>query len=711
MMRQWARAATSGSSALGVGGVRHPRWNQVLIRGMAGAAQDKLFDKVLIANRGEIACRVMKTCRSLGIKTVAVFSEPDRYSMHVQMADEAICVGPAASAESYLNIPKIMEAIDSTGAQAVHPGYGFLSENHLFAEALEEKGVAFIGPGSYAITSMGDKVTSKRIAAEAGVNTIPGSLALVETDDQIKQMAAEIGYPVMIKASAGGGGKGMRIAWNDEEAIEGFKLSRDEAKASFGDDRIFMEKFIEEPRHIEIQLIADKHGNVCALPERECSIQRRNQKVLEEAPSTFLDPETRRKMQDQAIQLAKAVDYCSAGTVEMLVDKHKNHYFLEMNTRLQVEHPVTELVGDVDLVEQMIRVAAGHKLPDDLLDRERPINGWAHEARVYAEDPIRGFLPSTGRLIEYVEPTTDIVDGVRVDTGIRPGDEISMFYDPMVSKLVTHGKDRAEALDRLEQAIDNYVVQGLGNNLNFLRACTRNERFRSGEITTNFIPEEFPDGFHGVQLSLDEEYRMVALTLIAYSTEANSVASISGKVRETDHPDHLYFKIKDRVYIVGHTEEGSIVIVDPKDTDKALAEFDVGSYEQAAGEVLLRAELSEKEEVAQIHERTPRGFRVQYAGAVEEVSIFTPDEFSLNKHMLEKPEIDWGKWLRSPMPGALVQVDVAEGDKVFAGQALAVVEAMKMQNVLRAERNGVVKKVYCEAGATLQVDEPIIEFE
>ena len=671
---------------------------------------EELPDKVLIANRGEIACRIMRTCKKMGIKTVAIFSEPDRYSMHVEMADEAYCVGPAASAQSYLNIPKIMEIIEKTGAEAVHPGYGFLSENHKFAEALEAKGISFIGPGSYAMINMGDKINSKKLALEAKVNTVPGSLAVVKEDADIKRIAREIGYPVMIKASAGGGGKGMRIAWNDDEALEGFRLSTAEARSSFGDDRIFIEKFIEEPRHIEIQIIADKHGNVAALPERECSIQRRNQKVLEEAPSSYLDKETRKAMQRQAIALAKRVKYSSAGTVEMLVDKHRNFYFLEMNTRLQVEHPITEMVSGVDLVEQMIRVAAGHKLPAELLDLDRPINGWAHEARVYAEDPTRGFLPSTGRLIDYIEPTDEQVPGVRVDTGIRQGDEISIYYDPMVSKLVTHGKDRIEALDKLQVALDNYVVRGLGNNLTFLRACTRNERFLKGDITTSFIKEEFGAGFTGVKLSEDELHKMVCMTVLVHGQREELVMGLSGQLRDPHYPEHVIAVVGDKAFAVGHTQEGSIVLADPE-SRQAVADFSIGAFTYAPGDLLARATLDNEPQVAQFLSKTPLGYRMQYSGAQHEIRIYTPAEFAVAKHMLPKPEVNWAKWLRSPMPGSLISVAVKDGQPVFAGQELAVVEAMKMQNVLRAEKNGTVKKVLKNAGTTLAVDEEIIEFE
>lgn len=462
------------------------RVSRAAVRGFAtsfDSSKFKMFDKILIANRGEIACRIIRTCKKLGIKTVAIYSEPDKYSVHVEMADEAVCVGPAASSQSYLNIDKIIEVVKQTGAQAVHPGYGFLSENRRFQEALAAAGVKFIGPGTEAIQAMGDKISSKKIAKEAGVNIIPGFLGAIDNDPDLIRIANEIGYPVMIKASAGGGGKGMRIAWNDEEAVSGYRLSKQEAMASFGDDTMFVEKFIEEPRHIEIQLLADAHGNAVYLNERDCSIQRRNQKVIEEAPSTFLDAATRAQMGNQAVALAKAVGYESAGTCEFLVDKHRNFYFLEMNTRLQVEHPVTECITGLDLVEHMIRVATGEPLSFGQADVK--LEGWAFESRVYAEDPLRGFLPSIGRLVRYVEPSGE---NIRVDSGVREASEISIHYDPMISKLVTYGATRNEALQKMREALDSYVIRGLTHNINFLRSLCDHPRFISGNINTNFIP-------------------------------------------------------------------------------------------------------------------------------------------------------------------------------------------------------------------------------
>jgi len=682
-----------------------------MLQRRAFSSGEKLFDKILIANRGEIACRVMKTAKRLGIRTVAVYSEPDAKSVHVKMADEAYCVGPAASAESYLNIPRIMEVIKESGAQAVHPGYGFLSENHLFAEELEKNNVAFIGPGSYAITAMGDKIESKEVAKKAGVNVIPGDLTVLKTEEEVLDKANEVGYPVMIKASAGGGGKGMRIAWNDEEARVGFRLSTEEAKASFGDDRIFVEKYIEEPRHIEIQLIADSHGNVCALPERECSIQRRNQKVLEEAPSVLLDDETRAAMQKQARDLATAVDYRSAGTVEFLCDKHKNFYFLEMNTRLQVEHPVTELVTGVDLVEQMIRVAAGHKLPDEYLSGTLPFKGWAHEARVYAEDPVRGFLPSTGRLISYQEPSVEEIPSVRCDSGITQGSEISMFYDPMISKLCTYRETREEALDDLGIALDSYIVHGVGHNISFLRDCIRDERFRSGSITTNYIAEEYPDGFSGVRLNTDETVILAGITAVASAQRLAQTTQISGQVVEPKLPEAIICKIGESAFKISIEGDEELTVSDA-DSGVQLKKLNFEDFDWTVDTVKVDAIIDDVKHVVQIHERTPAGLKVQYLGAVENVQVFTSQkEYEYSKYMLPKPEIDSSKWLLSPMPGALISVAVEAGAKVFPGQELAVVEAMKMQNVLVAEKEGVVKSVLKAPGATLAVDEEIIEFE
>lgn len=734
---------------------------------------EKLFDKILIANRGEIAVRVIKTCRKLGIKTVAVYSEPDVNSVAVRMADEAICVGPAPSAQSYLSIPKILAAVKTTGAQAVHPGYGFLSENKDFCEALEEAGVAFIGPGHEAIRAMGDKIESKLIAKEAGVNTIPGFMGVIDTPDEAVRVAREIGYPVMIKASAGGGGKGMRVAYDDEEVRMGFRLSKEEAANSFGDDRMFIEKFIEDPRHIEIQLIADSFGNVVPLPERECSIQRRNQKVIEEAPSVLLDDATREAMGKQASMLAKKVGYVSAGTVEFLCDKNRNFYFLEMNTRLQVEHPVTELISQVDLVEQMIRVAAGHKLPKHLLQGPVPIHGWAMESRVYAEDPLRGFLPSIGRLLKYKEPVH--LPGVRVDSGVSEGSDISMFYDPMISKLVTHGKDRQECLERMKTALDHYVIRGPGNNVSFLQDVYRHPRFVSGKITTKFIAEEYPEGFEGVELTAPELTELTIVGAIMHLQKAHVSGAISGRISypAADGAEKLLDVDADELELVsGHvgvvpryrvltttsSREALIALAERNGLDKrgeklfvnvngafgeakpvVVVEFEVTSarnrvelatlvfvddkwyvvdaVDWTLNSPLFQAQLSEqgaKENVhlvSQLLEALPEGFRLQHHGSVRNVVVRNELEANYAQFMKPKPKIDTSNLLLCPMPGMLISVAVEEGQHVELGQELAVVEAMKMQNVLRSEKKGVIKAVLHQSGASLKVDEVILEYE
>lgn len=746
-----------------------------LFAAAVGAPKEKLFDKILIANRGEIAVRVIRTCQRLGIKTVAVYSEPDVDSVAVRMADEAICVGPAASAQSYLSIPKILAAVKATGAQAVHPGYGFLSENKDFCEALEEIGVAFIGPGHAAIQAMGDKIESKLIAKEAGVNTIPGFLGVIDTAEEAVKVACEIGYPVMIKASAGGGGKGMRVAYDDEEVRMGFRLSKEEAASSFGDDRMFIEKFIEDPRHIEIQLIADSFGNVVPLPERECSIQRRNQKVIEEAPSVLLDDATRLAMGKQATMLAKKVNYVSAGTVEFLCDKNKNFYFLEMNTRLQVEHPVTELISKVDLVEQMIRVAAGHKLPDHLLQGPVKIHGWAMESRVYAEDPLRGFLPSIGRLLKYQEPVH--LPGVRVDSGVKEGSDISMFYDPMISKLITHGKDRHEALERMKVALDNYVIRGPGNNVSFLQDVYRHPRFVSGKITTKFIAEEYPEGFEGVKLNKDELKDLTVVGAVMHLQKAHVSGQISGRIHLPvgDAADNGFASINDDEleFLSGHvgvvprfrvlqsdvSGEGLIALAERNSlvtlgevlyvsvdgqfgetTEVVVVELEienstrnnrvehvtlafadgqwhvVGDLNWTLNAPLLKATLTEsagvtKAVATQLLDTLPEGYRLLHHGAVHDVVVRNDLEAKYARYMKPKPKVDTSNLLLCPMPGMLISVAVVEGEHVELGQELAVVEAMKMQNVLRSEKKGVIKAIKHAAGASLKVDEIILEYE
>ncbi|AUJ63699.1 acetyl/propionyl-CoA carboxylase subunit alpha [Aestuarium zhoushanense] len=666
-----------------------------------------MFKKILIANRGEIACRVIKTARKMGIKTVAVYSDADRHALHVQMADEAYHIGPPPANQSYIVIDKIMEAIKATGAEAVHPGYGFLSENSKFAEALSAAGVAFIGPPVGAIEAMGDKITSKKIAQDAQVNTVPGYMGLIEDAEEAVKISNQIGYPVMIKASAGGGGKGMRIAWNDTEAREGFESSKNEAANSFGDDRIFIEKFVTQPRHIEIQVLADSHGNAVYLHERECSIQRRNQKVVEEAPSPFLDEETRKAMGEQSVALAKAVGYASAGTVEFIVDGERNFYFLEMNTRLQVEHPVTELITGIDLVEQMIRVAAGEKLPFEQKDLK--INGWAIENRLYAEDPYRNFLPSIGRLTRYrppVEGQTNTGGIVRNDTGVYEGGEISMYYDPMIAKLCTWGETRAAAIEEMRVALDTFEVEGIGHNLPFVAAVMDHERFTSGNMTTAFIAEEYPEGFEGVTLPKD------ALVKVAAAASAmNRVAEIrrtqvSGRLgnheRRVGTDWVVSLQGEDFATTIAADRDGSNVTIDG-------AVLRVES-DWTPGDSLARLSVGGEPLVLKVDKIT-HGFRIRFRGADIKVHVRTPRQAELAKLMPEKLPPDTSKLLLCPMPGLIVKVNVAEGDEVQEGQALCTVEAMKMENILRAERKGIVKSVKAAAGDSMAVDEVIIEFE
>ena len=667
-----------------------------------------MFDKILIANRGEIACRVIKTARKMGIKTVAVYSDADRNALHVQIADEAVHIGPAPANQSYIVIDKVMDAIRQTGAQAVHPGYGFLSENMKFAQALEAAGVAFIGPPSGAIEAMGDKITSKKLAAEAGVNTVPGYMGLIADADEAVKIAGEIGYPVMIKASAGGGGKGMRIAWNDEEAREGFESSKNEAAASFGDDRIFIEKFVTQPRHIEIQVLADSHGNTVHLFERECSIQRRNQKVIEEAPSPFLDDATRAAMGEQACALARAVGYTSAGTVEFIVDGERNFYFLEMNTRLQVEHPVTELITGVDLVEQMICVAAGEKLP--FAQRDLSIDGWAMESRLYAEDPYRNFLPSIGRLTRYRPPAEGPTPGggiVRNDTGVYEGGEISMYYDPMIAKLCSWGATRAAAIEEMRLALDTFEVEGIGHNLPFCSAVMEHPRFTEGAITTAFIAEEYPEGFQGVTLP-DCTLRRVA----AAAAAMNRVAEIR-RTRVSGRMDNHERKVGDDWVVRAQGAEFALHI--RADKGGATVEFADGASmrvesDWVPGQRLARLLIDGEPMVLKVG-RITGGYRIRLRGADLKVHAFSPRQAALAALMPEKQPPDTSKLLLCPMPGLMVKLSVAEGDEVFEGQALCTVEAMKMENILRAERKGVVKKINADIGGSLAVDDVIMEFE
>ena len=666
-----------------------------------------MFSKILIANRGEIACRVIKTARKMGIKTVAIYSDADRNALHVAMADEAVHIGPPPANQSYIVIDKVMQAIRQSGAEAVHPGYGFLSENSKFAEALDAEGVAFVGPPVGAIEKMGDKITSKKIAQEAGVSTVPGYMGLIEDAEEAVRISQEIGYPVMIKASAGGGGKGMRIAWNDAEAREGFQSSKNEAANSFGDDRIFIEKFVTQPRHIEIQVLADSHGNCIYLGERECSIQRRNQKVVEEAPSPFLDPATRKAMGEQACALAKAVGYTSAGTVEFIVDGEKNFYFLEMNTRLQVEHPVTELITGVDLVEQMIRVAHGEKL--SIRQSDVKLNGWAMESRLYAEDPYRNFLPSIGRLSTYRPPAESSTETsvVRNDTGVFEGGGISMYYDPMIAKLCTWAPDRLGAIEHMRLALDRFEVEGIGHNLPFLSAVMDHPKFVKGDMTTAFIAEEYPDGFEGV--ILDE----AALKSIAASCAAmNRVAEIR-RTKVSGRLDNHERKVGDDWVVTLQGISFRVKIdADPKGSDVV---FEDGvslriSGDWTPGKTLADMTVNGETLVMKIG-KISGGFRVRSRGADLKVHVRTLRQAELAGWMIEKLPPDTSRLLLCPMPGMIVKVDVAEGEEVQEGQALCTVEAMKMENILRAEKKCTVSQINVSAGESLSVDDVIMEFE
>jgi propionyl-CoA carboxylase alpha chain len=666
-----------------------------------------MFDKILIANRGEIACRVIKTARKMGIKTVAIYSDADRNALHVEMADEAVHIGPPPANQSYIVIDKVMEAIKATGAQAVHPGYGFLSENPKFAEALAAANVAFIGPPVGAIESMGDKITSKKIAQEAGVSTVPGYMGLIDDADEAVKISQQIGYPVMIKASAGGGGKGMRIAWNDEEAREGFQSSKNEAANSFGDDRIFIEKFVTQPRHIEIQVLADAHGNCIYLNERECSIQRRNQKVVEEAPSPFLDEATRKAMGEQSCALAKAVGYASAGTVEFIVDGDRNFYFLEMNTRLQVEHPVTELITGVDLVEQMIRVANGEPL--SITQDDVKINGWAIENRLYAEDPYRNFLPSIGRLTRYRPPAEEATETavVRNDTGVFEGGEISMYYDPMIAKLCTWAPTRADAIEEMRIALDRFELEGIGHNLPFLAAVMDHSKFTSGDMTTAFIAEEYPDGFQGVELN-EAELRRIAASAAAM----NRVAEIR-RTKISGRMDNHERRVGDNWVVSLQGEKFAVSVA--ADTDGSTVTFEDGASLRVEGDwtpgMMLADMTVDGAPLVMKVGKITGGFRIRNRGADLKVHVRSPRQAELALHMIEKLPPDTSKMLLCPMPGLIVKVDVEVGQEVQEGQALCTVEAMKMENILRAERKGVVSKINAAAGDSLAVDDIIMEFE
>ena len=661
-----------------------------------------MFKKILIANRGEIACRVIRSAKAMGIETVAVYSDADVDALHVQLADEAVHIGAAPSAESYLRIDRIVQACLDTGAEAVHPGYGFLSENSSFCAALAKKDIAFIGPKTRAIEAMGDKITSKRLADEAKVNTIPGYTDVVSDADHAVEIARGIGYPVMLKASAGGGGKGMRIARDDAGCREGFARAQNEARSSFGDDRIFIEKFIEEPRHIEIQVLADGHGNVIYLNERECSLQRRHQKVIEEAPSPFLDDETRKAMGEQAVALARAVDYESAGTVEFIVDRDRNFYFLEMNTRLQVEHPVTELTTGVDLVELMIRVAAGEKLP--IKQDDVRIDGWAIESRIYAEDPFRNFLPSTGRLVYYRPPAED--DHVRVDTGVFEGGEVSMFYDPMVAKLITWGDDRDQAIEKMRAALDKFIVRGISTNIAFLSALLAHEKFVTGDISTNTIAEEYPEGFHPGDVPHKDPAEIIAVIASMVRKYRDRAAQIDGQL-----PGHQRRVPADWVIIMGG--EHYPVQVLPREGGHDV-EYDGKTYAVRSnwefGQPLWDGTVNGAEVHVQVR-RDGQVYTLSRGGSQSEVRIMNPRAAELYKLMPVKEAPDTSGHVTAPMPGLLVSVAVAEGDEVKAGDELAVLEAMKMENALRAERNGVIAKVHFKPGESVEVDQVIMELE
>ena len=664
-----------------------------------------MIKKILVANRGEIACRVFKTAKKMNIKTVAVYSDADENALHVTMADEAVYIGASSASESYLSIDKIISACKKTGANAVHPGYGFLSERAEFCERLAAENIIFIGPPVNAIEAMGDKITSKKIAQEANVSTVPGHMDLIDDAKHAVTISNKIGYPVMIKASAGGGGKGMRIAWNDEEAIEGFARSKSEAASSFGDDRIFIEKFVVEPRHIEIQVLADQHGNCVYLGERECSIQRRNQKVIEEAPSSFLDEKTRVAMGEQSCALAQAVGYTSAGTVEFIVDKEKNFYFLEMNTRLQVEHPVTELITGIDLVEQMIRVANGEKL--NVKQNSIKLNGWAMESRLYAEDPYRNFLPSIGRLTRYRPPTESVTKEcvIRNDTGVFEGGEISMFYDPMIAKLCTWSTNRKKAISAMENALDRFEIEGIGHNLPFLSAVMSHTRFKSGNITTAFIDEEYPDGFEGVNPSDDI---LDVLSVTALIITRMKMQRISARDSTFDNPvpkeDNLVTRIA--------RKNTNVTISDVKDGYKIS--FEKKSFEASIkyelGGTLAELSINGNQHAVKV---TPviGGYLLRLRGVEQVVKVMNSRIAELSDLMPDKLPTDTSKFLLCPMPGLIVSIMVSEGDIIEEGQSLAMVEAMKMENVLRAEKPGKVSKISVAEGDSLAVDEIIMEFE
>jgi propionyl-CoA carboxylase alpha chain len=661
-----------------------------------------MFKKILIANRGEIACRIIKTARKMGIATVAVYSEADQNSLHTEMADEAVLIGPPPSAQSYLVSDRIVQACKDTGAEAVHPGYGFLSENPAFAEALAREGITFIGPNIHAIKMMGDKITSKKLAQKAGVNTIPGFTGVIETAEHAVTIARDLGYPVMLKASAGGGGKGMRVAWNDSECRDGFERATNEARSSFGDERVFVEKFIEEPRHIEIQVLADRYGQVIYLGERECSTQRRHQKVIEECPSPFLDEVTRQAMGDQAVALAKAVDYQSAGTVEFIVDRQRNFYFLEMNTRLQVEHPVTEWVTGTDLVEWMIRIAAGEKL--SLTQTDVKLSGWAIEARVYAEDPFRNFLPSVGRLTRYMPPAENGV--VRVDTGVTEGGEVSLYYDPMIAKVITYGATRDQAIAHMRTALDAFYIRGVSHNIGFLTALMKHPRFLEGRLSTNFIADEYPNGFRAADIPHDDPALLITVAAAIHRRYMDRAARISGQMKGLER------RVEDQWVVFMRGEYHPVTVRPVEGGHDVIYQgelFAVRSHWQF-GQSLFRGTLNGAVICVQI-ERRYLEYRLFHGGSQVDALILTPRAAQLHRLMPVKAPPDLSRYLLSPMPGLLTQVAVEPGEEVRTGETLAVIEAMKMENVLHADRDCVVAKVLSKPGDSLTVDQPIMEFQ
>jgi propionyl-CoA carboxylase alpha chain len=662
-----------------------------------------MFKKILIANRGEIACRVIRSAQKMGIRTVAVHSEADRNARHVEMADEAVPIGPPPSKLSYLDAEKILEACRRTGAQAVHPGYGFLSENAAFCGRLESQGIVFIGPKAHSIEAMGDKIASKRLALAAKVNTIPGYTDVIEDAGQAVNIARDIGYPVMIKASAGGGGKGLRVAWNDAECRDGFQSCRNEARNAFGDDRVFIEKFIVEPRHIEIQVLGDAHGNLLYLWERECSIQRRHQKVIEEAPSPFLDEATRRAMGEQAVALARAVNYQSAGTVEFVVDRERNFYFLEMNTRLQVEHPVTEMITGLDLVEWMIRVAAGEKLA--LKQSELRRDGWAVECRINAEDPARGFLPSTGRLVRF-QPPEETPGEVRVDTGVYDGDEISMYYDSMIAKLITHGADRAQAIGRMREALNRFVVRGVSSNIAFQSSLMRNARFLEGQLHTGLIAEDYPGGYNPAGAAHPQPLLVAAVATYARWRYVSRAGRITGQLRGHGRKvgsDWIVRLGKETIELTLEPNEEGCDVVHQGRRHRLRTGWQIG-------QMLFEAQFDGHSVCLQF-ERAGLRYRIWHEGTLQEAIVLSPRAAELLAKMPEKPAPDLSRFLLSPMPGLLVEVTVKAGQEVKAGERLATIEAMKMENILRAERDSVVEEQLAKAGESVTVDQPILKFK